>query len=171
MAIAPLVGATPGGVVVRSDETRKRLCGVDPLQRLGVEGYTADVTRRVYATIAQRARDVIGVGHAAIVDAVFARPADRDAIERVANDAHVPFVGIWLEAPEPVLLARSEQRELDASDADATVIREQLARGTGAIAWHPIDASRAPDDVLRATVRALREHLTGGIVRLEPQTA
>ena len=171
MAIAPLIGATPGGVVVRSDETRKRLCGVDPLQRLGVEGYTADVTRRVYATVAQRARDVIGVGHAAIVDAVFARPADRDAIERVATEAHVPFVGIWLEAPEPVLLARSEQRQLDASDADATVIREQLARGTGGIAWHRIDGSRAPDDVLRATVRALREHLTGGIVRLEPQAA
>ncbi len=83
-ALAPLIGAVPGAVVIRSDETRKQLCGVDPFQRLGPEGYTAEVTRRVYAMIAQRAAQVMTGGHAAIVDAVYARPADREAIERVA---------------------------------------------------------------------------------------
>ena len=37
----------------------------------------------------------------------------------------VPFVGIWLEAPESTLVARAEQRRNDASDADADVIRIQ----------------------------------------------
>ena len=40
MGIAPSIGAPPGAVVIRSDEIRKRLCGVKPFDRLGPEGYT-----------------------------------------------------------------------------------------------------------------------------------
>jgi aminoglycoside phosphotransferase family enzyme/predicted kinase len=167
--LAPLIGAVPGAVAIRSDDTRKRLCGVDPLQRLGPEGYTADVTRRVYDMIAHHAAQVIAGGHAAIVDAVYARPADREAIERVASAAHVPFVGVWLEAPESVLIARSERRHLDASDADAVVIRGQLTQDTGEITWRHIDASRAPDDVLRAAADMLRECLKSDMVRLRSE--
>jgi aminoglycoside phosphotransferase family enzyme/predicted kinase len=166
-ALAPLIGPVPGAVVARSDETRKQLCGVDPLQRLGPKGYTADVTRRVYATIAERAAHALRGGHAAIVDAVYARVTDREAIERVAVAARVPFVGVWLEAPESILIARSEQRRLDPSDADAGVIRGQVARDTGAIAWHRIDASRPLGDVLRATAQMLRQRLTSDAVRPE----
>jgi aminoglycoside phosphotransferase family enzyme/predicted kinase len=170
-AIAPLIGAVPGGVVIRSDETRKELCGVDALERLGADGYAADVTRRVYATIAHRAGEVVRGGTTAIVDAVYARPADREAIERVANDAHVPFVGVWLDAPASVLIARAERRHLDASDADAAVIRAQLAQAAGAIAWHRVDAARAADDVRQATVTTLRQHLKGDFIRLDTQAA
>ena len=170
-ALAPLVGAVPGAVVIRSDETRKHLCGVDPLQRLGAQGYTADVTRRVYATIAQRAAEVVARGHAAIVDAVYARPDDREAIERVAAAAHVPFVGVWLEAPEWLLIARSEQRRQDASDADAAVIRAQIARDPGAITWQRIDASGALDDNLQALTDILRERLKNGVIRFAWQAA
>ena len=56
MALAPSIGAVPGAVVLRSDEIRKRLCGVQPLQRLGPEGYTPEVSGRVYATVADRAQ-------------------------------------------------------------------------------------------------------------------
>lgn len=169
--LAPLIGAVPGALVLRSDEIRKQLCGVSPFHRLGPEGYTADVTRRVYATIADRATHVVSSGHSAIADAVYARPADREAIERVATAAHVPFVGVWLEAPESVLTARSEQRHLDASDADAAVIRGQLMQDTGAITWHRIDASRAPDHVQGAVVEMLRERLKSEVVRFESQAA
>jgi aminoglycoside phosphotransferase family enzyme/predicted kinase len=170
-ALAPLVGAVPGAVVIRSDETRKQLSGLDPLQPLGAEGYTLDVRQRVYATIAQRAAKVIGASYAVIVDAVYAPAADRDAIERVAAAARVPFVGIWLDAPESVLVARAEQRRHDASDADATVIRGQLAQPTGAIAWHRLDASRPPSEVLHAAVNLLRARLESGVVRFESQAA
>jgi uncharacterized protein len=148
LALAPSIGAVPGAVVIRSDDIRKRLCGVDPLVRLGPEGYTADVSRRVYATVAERARRVAGGGHAAIVDAVFARSSDRDAIEQMAVAAGVPFVGLWLDAPESVLLARSERRRLDPSDADADVIRAQLAEDTGPMGWRRVDASSTIDEVL-----------------------
>ena len=77
------------------------------VQRLGPEGYTADVTQRVYATMTERAATVVRAGYAAIADAVFARPADRDVIEQAAAAAGVPFVGIWLDAPHDVLVARA----------------------------------------------------------------
>jgi len=170
-ALAPLIGAVPGALVIRSDETRKKLCGVDPLQRLGPQGYTAEVSRRVYATLAHHAAQVVAGGHAAIADAVYARPADREAIEQVAAAAQVPFVGLWLDAQEAVLIARSEQRGLDASDADAAVIRQQLEQDPGTIAWHRIDASRPLAGVLRRATAVLGEHLTTGVIREESHAA
>jgi predicted kinase len=96
--LAALIGAVPGAVVIRSDETRKQLCGVDPL-------------------------------------------------------------------------ARSEHRRLDASDADAAVIRQQHAQDLGTIAWRQIDASRTLEDVLRTATAMLSEHLKSGVVRLASQPA
>ena len=170
-ALAPLIGAVPGAVVIRSDETRKQLHGVDPLQRLGPEGYTVDVTRQVYATTARCAADVVRGRHAVIVDAVYARPTDREAIERVAAETRVPFVGVWLETPESVLIARSEKRRLDASDADADVIKRQLRQGTGTIAWSRIDASGTAESVLSKVSAVLRERLNTHVRRVEWKAA
>jgi predicted kinase len=165
--LAPLVGPVPGGLVIRSDETRKRLFGVDPLQPLGSEGYTSEVTGRVYATIGERAGQVVRGGHSAIVDAVFTSAANRETIERIAAAAHVPFAGVWLEAPESVLTARAAARHGDASDADADVIHAQLAQDPGAITWHRIDASRSIGDVLSATTHAVRTQLGSDVLRSE----
>jgi predicted kinase len=162
-ALAPEIGAPPGAVVVRSDEIRKRLCGVDTLERLGPEGYTEDVTTRVYATVADRARRTIAAHHSAIADAVYARIDDRQAIERVAADAGVPFVGIWLDAPEATLVERATRRAADASDADAAVIRKQRTHDIGAMRWHRLDSSRSFDEVRDAArqmvTRATEAHI------------
>ena len=146
--LAPSVGAVPGAVVIRTDEIRKHLAGVSSLQRLGPEGYSQQMSERVYATAADRARAAIQEGHGAIVDAVFARAVDRESIERIAVAMSVPFVGIWLEAPEPLLIARVEQRRHDASDADADVIRMQRRQPTGTMTWSRIDASGSAAAVL-----------------------
>lgn len=141
LALAPQIGAVPGAVVIRSDETRKRLCGVPLLERLGPEGYSPHLSQRVYSTLAERAALVVRGGHSAVVDAVYARPADRQAIEQVATAAAVPFIGLWLDAPESVLIARTERRTNDPSDADASVIRLQQSQGPGAITWRRLEAS------------------------------
>ena len=52
---------------------------------------------------------VVRSGHSAIVDAVHARPADRQAIERLAG-ASVPFIGLWLDAPKALLIERTNRR-------------------------------------------------------------
>lgn len=148
LGLAPLVGAVPGAVVIRSDEIRKRFHGVSPLHRLGPDGYTEGMSDRVYAAAAERARAAVREGHSAIVDAVFARLRDREAIESVAADMSVPFIGLWLEAPESMLVARIEQRRDDPSDADADVIRLQHRQPTGRMTWNPVEASASPDVVL-----------------------
>jgi uncharacterized protein len=159
-ALAPAIGAVPGALILRSDEIRKRLCGVPPLTRLGPSGYTGDVTRSVYRTLYERAATIIGGGHAAIADAVFARPADRNAIEQVAIAASKPFIGLWLDAPEHVLVSRSRARQADPSDADPTVVRAQLASGAGKIQWQRIPAHEDPDWVLNRAIRVIRMHMT-----------
>jgi len=140
-ALAPTLGAAPGAVVLRSDELRKQLCGVAPLVRLGPEGYTPEVSRRVYAQLAAHAETVVRAGASVIADAVYARPEDRSAIEQAAMAVGVPFTGLWLDAPEAVLAARLRERAGDVSDADADVLHQQSARGAGAIAWHRLNAS------------------------------
>jgi len=156
--LAPSVGAVPGAIVVRSDETRKRLCGVSLLQRLGAEGYSSQVSERVYAHLADTADLVLRRGHSAIVDAVYARSTDRHAIERVAEAASVPFVGLWLEAPESLLIDRTLQRRNDASDADAAVVRMQRARAVGDLGWHRLDATLPASSVLSSAVDRVREY-------------
>jgi len=153
-ALAPVIGAVPGAVVLRSDEIRKELCGVPAVKRLGPDGYRPDVTRRVYTTMAERATHLLETGHSVIADAVHARSTDRDAIERVACAVSAPFVGIWLDAPEPILRDRLGQRSVDASDADAIVLQAQLATGAGRITWHRIDAA-GPTDIVLQSARAL----------------
>jgi aminoglycoside phosphotransferase family enzyme/predicted kinase len=154
-AVASSLGAVPGAIVIRSDEIRKRLCGVDPLQHLGPEGYASHVTERVYIEMTERASRVVRAGYAAIADAVFARQADRDVIEQAAAAAGMPFIGVWLDAPQHVLVARVAARHGDPSDADAEVIRGQLAHERGAIGWHRIDASVPADRVQQQAMTLL----------------
>lgn len=158
-ALAPPVGPVPGAVVLRSDEIRKELCGVAVLTRVGPAGYAAGVTQHVYATLGERAAQVLERRHSAIVDAVFARAADRDAVERVARAANVPFVGLWLDAPESVMADRVRQRGPDVSDADATVIRQQLAQDIGRVTWQRIDAAAPAEDVQRVATSILETRL------------
>jgi hypothetical protein len=165
LALGPSLGAVPGAVVIRSDEIRKRLCGKDPLERLGPEGYTSAVSRRVYASIVERAAAVVRSGCAAIADAVFARPTDREAMARVGADAGVPFVGIWLDAPEAVLISRASGRHGDPSDADAAVIGEQLLQDVGPVQWNRVDASQTLDAVVRGALSVLADRLGHGLVR------
>jgi aminoglycoside phosphotransferase family enzyme/predicted kinase len=156
LALAPAVGAVPGAVVLRSDEIRKRLCGVPRLQRLGPEGYTREISREVYSTAARLAATLVRGGHGVVVDAVFANPQDRMAIERAAARASVPFVGLWLDAPAAVLLERAKHRTADVSDATPDVIHLQLAQETGAMTWDRLDGSATPDAVLQAALRRVR---------------
>lgn len=153
LALAPEVGAAPGAVVLRSDAIRKRLCGVPPLERMGPEGYIAEISQKVYAVAARLAESVVRGGHSVIVDAVFANPQDRAAIENVAARTGAPFTGVWLDAPAAVLFERTSHRVADVSDATPDVIRLQLSQDTGAIPWNRLDASAASDAVLQ-TARA-----------------
>ncbi|MFG1363577.1 bifunctional aminoglycoside phosphotransferase/ATP-binding protein [Xanthobacter versatilis] len=143
--MAPTLGRAPGAVILRSDIERKRLAGVAETQKLPPEAYTPEATRQVYDRLRALAARVLATGHSVIVDAVHARPDERDAIAQVAREAGADFQGWWLEAPEGELIRRVEARTGDASDADAAVVRRQLSYNLGDISWTRAQAfSTAP---------------------------
>jgi predicted kinase len=152
-SLAPDLRPVPGAVVARSDLMRKALAGVPSLKRLPADAYTPEASARVYRALGDRARVSLEAGQPVIVDAVFGSAADRAAIEAVAARAAVPFIGIWLEAPADVLIGRVARREADASDADAQVVRAQLAVDPGHVRWTRVDASGEAEAIL-ARVRA-----------------
>ena len=154
--LAPAVGPAPGAVVLRSDVERKRRFGVAPERRLGPEGYTAEANRHVYATLLERARAAINAGHGVIVDAVWPDAEGRGAIEGVARDAGVPFIGLWLDARFDTLSGRLAARTGDASDATADIAAGQVQRIAPPVSWVRIDASGDEDAVARAARGVIR---------------
>ncbi len=133
--LAPAIGPAPGAVVLRSDVLRKELQGVGETDRLPPDAYTPEMTRRVYAELVDRARRVLSAGHGVVVDAVHARPEEREALEDMARELGVPFRGVWLEADPDTLIARVKARTGDASDADEDVVRRQLTYDIGPLSW------------------------------------
>ncbi len=135
--IAPALGAAPGALVLRSDETRKRRAGVAPETRLPEAAYTPAENAAVLTDLLALARTALAGGHSVILDAVFQREAERCALPAL----HPDFAGLWLTAPLEVLRARVAARRGDASDATLAVLEAAAARDAGPIGWHILDAT------------------------------
>ena len=131
----------PGAEVVRSDVERKRLAGIPLEEHMPRGSYTPEASAKVYAEMIERAKQALRAGHSAILDAVFARPEERQMAEALAREAGVPFEGLWLEVPKEVAQARVAGRGADASDATPAVVERQFGYDLGEIRWRRLDAS------------------------------
>ena len=150
-ALAPRVGGPPGAVVLRSDEIRKRLWSVAPLQRLPADAYSADAGARVYAEMTRLAAAILAAGRSVVLDATFLEATRREEARAVAAKAGAPFQGLWLETDGA--RQRLASRHGDASDADETVLRAQQALDLGAVDWPRLDAG-LPIDAQLARIGA-----------------
>lgn len=155
-ALAAEIGAPPGARVLSSDRIRKHLYGVAAETRLPTDAYRPEVSARVYAQAAEEAAELLGDGVAVVMEAVFDRIEDRTRVEEVARRAGVHLTGLWLEAPEQVLVDRVGARQGDASDANVAVVRAQFARAPKEMAWHRLDAGRPLAAVADAARQLLR---------------
>ncbi|CAN5699969.1 bifunctional aminoglycoside phosphotransferase/ATP-binding protein [soil metagenome] len=135
LRLAPEIGRTPGAVVVRSDVERKRLAGIALEERMPAGGYAPDASAKTYAAMFQRAERVLRAGQSVVLDAVFARPDERQAAEELARKIGVPFDGRWLDVPKDVAQARVAARKGDASDATPAVVVRQFGYDLGRIDW------------------------------------
>ncbi len=118
---------------LRSDEVRKRLAGVAPVERLSdsyaTGAYSREFTEKTYAALlgeaAARLRDGAGV----IVDATFAAPSYRAEALAIAERAHVPVLFVECTASHDEIVRRLTARARRAdeiSDADvATYLRQR----------------------------------------------
>ena len=136
--LAPSLGPAPGAVVLRSDEVRKRLWGWAPLDPLPKAAYGPGTSEQVYETLIAEARAALRAGRAVIVDAVFLREQERQAVERLGREEGVRFEGAWLELDPEAARARVAARKGDASDADERVLEAQLGQDPGDVAWKKV---------------------------------
>lgn len=132
---APALGRIPGAVVVRSDVERKRQAGIALEERMPAGSYTPEMSAKVYAAMIERAERLLRAGHSVVLDAVFAKPEERRAVEALGRRLAVPFQGIWLDVPMDLAQARVAGRKGDASDATPAVVERQFGYDLGAINW------------------------------------
>jgi predicted kinase len=118
---------------LRSDVERKRLHGLSALQASSpserVRLYSPEASERTYASLHQRAGDLLQAGWTVLVDAAFLRLHERQAFARLAADLGCPFAILAPQAPVDVLRQRLLQRQsqgLDPSEATLGVLEQQL---------------------------------------------
>lgn len=149
-AVAPALGASPGAVILRTDEIRKRLMNVPPTRTLDPASYTAPFQARTYDAMLDSAGALLRSGRSVVLDATFIDAELRGRVEALAAACGAPFRGAWLEAPLEVLEARVAGRRGDASDATVAVLHEQVRRLRRPVTWPPVDAQAPTAESARA---------------------
>jgi uncharacterized protein len=147
--LAPFVAPHPGAVVLRSDVLRKQLFDIEETERLPAEAYRPEIGERVYGELLRRAQAVLAQGHSVVVDAVFAREAERAAFRDAAGRIEVAFAGLFLQVDLATRQSRIRDRTADASDATPEIAGTQESYNIGSVDWTIIDASGTPDATLR----------------------
>ena len=138
--IAGQLLAAAGAIRLRSDVERKRLFGLDALQRSADHAlaiYTPQANRRTLAKLQEGVRAALQAGYPVIVDAAFLRRAERRVFESLAVELGVPFSLLHCRASEAQLRQRVAARSasgMDASEADLRVLEGQLVN------CEPLDA-------------------------------
>ena len=145
--IASEIGRAPGAVILRSDIIRKKMFNVAETEHLPQSAYNKTTTQAVYEHLYKTAARILTTGHSVIIDAVFARETERDAIAQIGQSTGTSFNGIWLNAPQKTLIDRVSARTNDASDADEIIVKQQLTYDPGPISWTKINSSGKPVEV------------------------
>jgi predicted kinase len=157
-ALAPDVLPLPGAVVLRADVLRKQLFKAGETDRLPESAYRPEITAQIYEMLAQRAGRILGQGHSVVVDAVFARMAERDAIHGLARKLNARFVGLFLAADLATRVKRVGRRQRDASDATPEIAELQEKYDLGPVDWAVIDASGTAEQTLKQCELRVAHH-------------
>jgi aminoglycoside phosphotransferase family enzyme/predicted kinase len=152
-SLAPLIGPCPGAVHLRTDTERR--------SQPGVTRYDAAARAAVYRRMLDRAKVILEVGRDVVLDATFLDRRQREAAKALSDGLGLRFRGLWLQAPEAVLVRRVLARHSDESEADAAVVAKQVATldappvpGDG---WVVLNAEGPPEAVLAAALAALSQ--------------
>jgi uncharacterized protein len=111
-----------------SDRVRKELAGVAPetsqQAAYGAGLYSATTTQRTYDALNDLARQALSRGHSAIIDASFAKRAERQRMAALAQEMKARCCVLECWAPEAALRARLRERER--SSASISDAREEI---------------------------------------------
>ena len=121
-------------VLLRSDEIRKGLAGLAPATKVADSFqtglYAAEMTERTYDALLERAMIALRNNRTVIIDASFAKEAQRGRFRAEARQLGVPFLLVYLTCDQATLLARLDQRMSqpdEASDGRRELLAQQAA--------------------------------------------
>jgi len=154
-AVAGNFRPPPGAILLRSDNIRKELAGVDPMTRLPISAYTAESSAMVYGEMFARAQLLLSQGFSTILDAAFLDEDERREAADIARVSGAAFHGLFLTAAPEVRANRVNARHNDASDATVAIALYQETLSTGVIDWLQIDAAGTPAQTLENARHAL----------------
>lgn len=151
---------SPGAVILRDDIIKKQMMGLAPTQTLDKQYDTPAFEEVVYDVLRQQARTALSVGSCVILDALFYNPAERQAAENLAQSEHVPFIGLWMDAPVTTREERIKTRLRNPSDVkEREELDRQLNLDTGIITWAKIMTDGPRDKTLQKALTVLKKVL------------
>jgi predicted kinase len=123
--LAAAIGDRMGWPVLRSDELRKGLVGLDPLTPSPAaysEGiYAPGATDATYAELLRRASRLLARGESVLLDASFSTSTRREDAAALAGERSADLIELCCELPAEVASDRLRRRMAEESDAsDAT---------------------------------------------------
>ena len=155
-----------GWAMLRSDEVRKELAGVDATDHAGApafEGiYAPAFTTQVYRELLRRAELALGGGDSVVLDATWLDPDQRDAAHRLAARCRAHLHELACDLPVEEATDRIRARAAsggDASDATPEVLAalaQHLAPWPGALR---VDTTRPPIVAITTAVGLVRPDL------------
>ena len=130
--LAQEIGTLAKAAVLQSDVIRKTMHGLAPNQKIregvGQGIYGRKVSEKVYETMGNQARDILGQGQSVILDATFTRASYRKKIQDLARDCGARFFLVACHLPEAIakdrILARAKDSQA-VSDGNLSVYQAQ----------------------------------------------
>ncbi len=161
--LAAGVAGALGAVLLRSDEVRKQLVGLDtvtPAPATFTEGvYRSEVTAATYSELLAFTRVALGHGESVVLDASWHEASWRDQAAEVASQAVADFDQVRCVAPWGVIDARLASRSVrggDTSDATSDIARTLATIEAPWPAATSIDTTEPVDEVLATALTMLR---------------
>jgi predicted kinase len=158
-SVAREIAVRTGAKLLRSDEIRKELAGLDPLSHAPAapdQGlYQPALTSATYAEMLTRASRLASLGESVVIDASWLHPQWRANAAGVASETSSDLVELHCNAPIEVAAERVETRMRsghDPSDATAEVVRALAAR---AVPWETATVLDTSTDMSSAVTSAL----------------
>ncbi len=134
-----------GAIRIRSDIERKRLFGrklEDKASNDIDKGiYSARASEQTYVKLLDLASEIITAGFTVIIDAAFLKHQQRKPFQALASRLAVPYTIVEVTAPIEVLRKRIIERKNDVSDADLSVLNNQIKH------WKPLNEDELSDAV------------------------
>ena len=125
-----------GAIRIRSDVERKRLYAREFSDKTASDIdkgiYTAQASEQTYAKLLELASEIITSGFSVIIDAAFLQHHQRIPFQNLAKQLLVPYKIIEVTAPFEILRQRIIARKNDVSDADLSVLNNQVKH------WKPL---------------------------------